>query len=200
WSSDVCSSDLTLRDLALWDLGQWTNVLQDAGVPPALDTGDEEADTEQLARIAMRVLDLMVPTAGMGRQLATSADPALAQAGSFLRDRIDFDLERTVPARYFAQHPEAFSAGETGEAELAALARVQRVHALAPAIERPAVTQALLDLGLDSAGMVMRAGIDGFVDRHAAALEGLHPFMSGTKLAKAVFQQANVRHGAAIAM
>jgi hypothetical protein len=190
----------TLRDLALWDLGQWTSVLQGAGVPPALDTGDEEADTEQLARIAMRVLDLMVPTAGMGRQLATSADPALAQAGSFLRDRTDFDLERTVPARYFAQHPEAFSAGETGEAELAALARVQRVHALAPAIERPAVTQALLDLGLDSAGMVMRGGIDGFVDRHAAALEGLHPFMSGTKLAKAVFQQATVRHGAAIAM
>lgn len=190
----------TLRDLAAWDLSKWRSTLQGRGVPAALDGGDPEDATVQLGRIAMRVLDVLYPSAGMARQLTTTADPVLVQAGTFLREHADFDLERTVPARYFAQHPEAFSAGETGQAELAALARVQRVHALAPAIERPAVTQALLDLGIESAGAVVHAGLDGFLDKHAATLDGLHPFMSGTKLAKAVFGQATVRHGAAVAM
>jgi hypothetical protein len=190
----------TLRDLAGWNRTTWTTTLQGAGVPAALAGGDPAAATELLARIAMRVLDVLHPSAGLGRQLFASADPLLVRAGSLLRERADFDIDRSVPARYFAQHPEAFSPGESGQAELAALARVQRVHALAPAIERPAVTQALLDLGIESAGAVVHAGLDGFVDAHAAALEGVHPFMSGKKLAKAVFQQAAVRHGAAVAM
>jgi 5-hydroxyisourate hydrolase-like protein (transthyretin family) len=190
----------SLRDLASWDLAQWTTTLRGAGVPAALDGEDPAAATERLARIAMRVLDVLHPSGGLGRQLLAGADPTLARAGLLLRDHADFDIDRTVPARYFAQHPEAFSPGEAGQAELAALSRVQRVHALAPAIERPAVTQALLDLGLESAGAVVHAGLDGFVDAHAPALKGLHPFMNGKRLAKAVFQQATVRHGAALAM
>ena len=190
----------TLRGLAAWNLSDWTSALAGAGTPEVISEHTEEERTEKLARIAMRVLDVMYPSAGMGRQLATSTEPALAGAGSFLQEHADFDLERTVPARYYAEHPEEFEAGEPGQAQLATLARVQRVHALAPVIERPAVTQALIDLGIESAGAVVRQGLDGFVDRHTTALDGVHPFLSGAQLAKAVFQQATLRHAAATAM
>ena len=80
--------------------------LAGAGTPEVISEHTEEERTEKLARIAMRVLDVMYPSAGMGRQLATSTEPALAGAGSFLQEHADFDLERTVPARYYAEHPE----------------------------------------------------------------------------------------------
>lgn len=190
----------TLRDLTAWSLSDWTTALDGVGVPAVLGSRTPEEGTETLARIAMRVLDVMYPSAAVGRRLAASTDTALAAAGSFLQANADFDLDRTVPARYYAEHPEAFEAGAPGQAQLAMLARVQRVHALVPAIERPAVTQALVDLGIDSAGAVVRHGLDGFVDRHAATLEGVHPFLRGSQLAKVVFQQASVRHAAATAM
>lgn len=190
----------TLRDLSQWDEDQWVATLAGAGVPSALDGGDPTLATRQLATIAMRMVDVLYPSAGLARELRAQADPALVGTGTFLRDHEDFDIERTVIARYRASNPGVFSAGQAGDDEAALLAKVQRVHALTPGVDRPKVTQALLARGVESAGAVVHQGLDGFLAQHETALEDAHPFLSGSQLAKAVYAQALVRHGAAVTM
>jgi hypothetical protein len=188
----------SLRSLASWSVERWTDVLRGRGLPPALGELPADEGLRRYAETAARVVEAAFPTAVLAERLAEAELFGAAAIRRMVRSEPDFDLDRTVIARFVAEHPDAVPESDR-ERVVAGLSLLQRVHGLTRGLHRSDITRALLRRGIGSAAEVVRLGQASFVRRFSADLDGLDPQRGGEQVARDVFARARVRHGAALA-
>jgi hypothetical protein len=190
----------SIRDLAAWDADRWMRFLDGRGAPDDIP-GDTPAErVVAYARAITRIVEDIHPTATLRHRLERDRPAAAAGVAAFLRDNPTFSITSTIAARYVEANPAAAPPGQEGEQTIANLKTLQRLYQLAPRLQRYDVTRTLLEAGLTSAAEIVHRGADGFVDRYAPRLDGVHPHLDGRALAGTLFHNARVRHGATVAL
>jgi len=168
------------RSLVKLERAEWVNLVKQVGTLPDAPGATPDEQILRTVEAIMAGVAAAYPTETLAHLAATSRDPQLAAArdllaGFFERETAldePFDIRSSPVTTYLETHAERVFAGlEPGNRTLLTtqLQRLQRVFRLG--VDR-AQTEALLDLGLDSAFQITRSSPEHFVARFGDQLGG----------------------------
>lgn len=170
------------RDLVKIDRADWVDLVKQVGPSPEAPGATSEEQITRTVDAITAVVAATYPTETLARFSATSRDPKLSAARDLLArfferetasdDGTGFDFRTSPVTAYLETHGDRVFADLSSENKTLLTSQLQRLQRVYRLGVDPVQTEALLDLGLDSAFHVTRFSPEHFAAEFAEQLGG----------------------------
>lgn len=160
-----------INNLSVLEYEDWFDIVQEARAKNKIPHIQQNEDAAYIRKFLNKAYE-MVPTATLV-YLVKKEETVRDNAWLYLEDNLrQFDFKNQNINTYIDLHPETLDNYKNDIENLRmSLNRIQRTFLLTPSSYRPVLTKALLDLGLDAAGKILRIGEITFVKYYKEGLQ-----------------------------